>query len=206
MTARQWYTVLLEDKILFSQATEESPAALLPVKIETLHPNTDWPQVWQILRTKGLCSELVSFQFKMVHRLLPTQDRVARVGLAEDQAGICLHCRLDVEDLTHCFFDCTKNMQVGLALLGCVQQLVPGLSPEAAVRLEFGLSLSEEETLAALYTLTTGLKYIWEARLAKKVVTKYKMRTEIEARVTLLRKSRYQVAGSRVAELLKILN
>ena len=97
-------------------------------------------------------------------------------------------------------------MLVGLALLGCVQQLIPGLSAEAAVRLDCGLALPEEDTLAALCTLTTGLKYIWEARLAKKVVMKYKMRAEIEARVTILRKSRFNAAARKIDEMIQMLN
>ena len=138
MTNKQWYTVLLEEKVLISPATQESPAALLPVRTEAMHPNTDWPQVWQIARTKGLGSELISFQLKILHKLLPTQERIARLGLNDDHPGLCLHCRLDVEDLVHSFFDCTKNMGVGLVLLGGVQQILPDLSSEDAVFLDFG--------------------------------------------------------------------
>ena len=136
MTTKQWYSVLLEDKVLMNPATEVSAASLIPVSIETLHPDTDWPDVWKLVRMKGLGSELISFLLKMLHRLLPTRDRVARLGLDDGQAGLCLHCRMEVEDLTHCFFDCSRNMVVSLALLGCMQQIAPQLSADAAVRLE----------------------------------------------------------------------
>ena len=76
-----------------------------------------------------------------------------------------------------------------------MQQLIPGLSAEAAVQLDLGLVLPDVDNLAALCILSTGLKYIWEARLAKKVVMKYKMRAEIEARVTILRNSRFSSAA-----------
>ena len=81
----------------------------------------------------------------MIHKLLPTQERIARLGLNEGQPGLCLLCRVEAEGLVHAFFDCTKNMQVGLALLGCVQQLVPDLSTEAAILVDFGCVLPEEE-------------------------------------------------------------
>ena len=189
-----------------SPATDVSPAALLPVRVEALHPNTDWSQVWNIARTKGLGPELISFQFKLLHQLLPTQERIARLGLNEDQPRLCLHCRLETEDLVHSFFDCTKNMQVGLALLGCVQQILPDLSAEAAVLLDLGCVLPEEENLAALCILTTGLKYIWEARVARKLVTRFRMRAEIEARVSILRKTRFQNSAQLVTELIPMLN
>ena len=205
MTTKQWYSVLLEDKVIMNPATEVSAATLIPVRIETIHPNTDWPAVWKLVRMKGLGSELISFQLKMLHSLLPTRDRVARLGLDEGQAGLCLHCRMDVEDLTHCFFDCSRNMVVGLALLGCVQQIIPDLSADAAVRLDFRLRLTDEENMAALYILITGLKYIWEMRSAKKVVLKYKMRAEIEAMVSILRKTRHQNTATRIEELIRML-
>ena len=182
------------------------PAALLPVRAEALHPNTDWEQVWQIGRIKGLGSELVSFQFKILHNLLPTQERITRLGMNEDQPGLCLHCRIETEDLVHCFFDCTKNMQVGLALLGCIQQILPEISTEAAVLLDFGCILPHEESLAIQCILVTGLKYIWETRLAKKVVTKFRMRAEIEAMVSILRRSRYQSSANIMNELINVLN
>ena len=206
MSTKEWYTVLVEDRVTMSPATENSPASLLPISIETLHPNTEWSAIWNILRMKGLGSDLVSFQFKMVHRLLPTRQRVARLGLDDGQAGLCLHCRGEVEDLTHCFFDCPRNMVVGLGLLGCVQQLCPGLSADAAVLLDLGASLSETESLATLCILITGLKYIWEVRLDKKVVHMYKMRAEIEVKVSILRKTRYSAAAIKIDELMNMLN
>ena len=186
-------------------ATDVSATSLIPVRIETIHPNTDWPAVWKLVRMKGLGSELISFQLKMLHSLIPTRDRVARLGLDEGQAGLCLHCRMDVEDLTHGFFDCSRNMVVGLALLGCVQQIIPDLSADVAVRLDFRLRLTDEENMAALYILITGLKYIWEMRSAKKVVLKYKMRAEIEAMVSILRKTRHQNTATRIEELIRML-
>ena len=93
----------------------------------------------------------------MLHRLLPTCDRVAKLGLVDGQAGLCLQCRMEVEDLTHRFFECNRNMLIGLALLGCVQQIIPGLLAGAAGRLKFGLGLTDEDNLAAVYILATGL-------------------------------------------------
>ena len=88
MTTKQWYSVLLEDRVLMNPATEVSAASLIPVRIETIHPDTDWTAVWKLARMKGLGSELISFQLKMLHRLLPTRERVARLGLDEGQAGL----------------------------------------------------------------------------------------------------------------------
>ena len=68
---------MLEDRVLMSSVNEELAPALIPISIETQHPNTDWPAVWIILRTKGL-------------------DRITKLGLDEGHAGLCLHCRLRI--------------------------------------------------------------------------------------------------------------
>ena len=78
----------------------------------------------------------------MLHKLLSTQERIARLGLNEDQPRLCLHSRLGTENLVHFFFDCIKKMQVGLALIGCFKQVLQ----EAALLLDFGCCLQEEET------------------------------------------------------------
>ena len=97
-------------------------------------------------------------------------------------------------------------MGVGLALLGCVQQLLPDLSVESAVLLDFRCSLPDDENLAVQTILITGLKYIWETRLAKKVVTKFRMRAEIEARVSILRRTRFVDSAIVMAELINTLD
>ena len=71
MTTKQWYSVLMEDRVLMRSENEELANVLIPISIETQHPTTDWPSVWNILRSKGLGSDLISFQFKMVVDYLP---------------------------------------------------------------------------------------------------------------------------------------
>ena len=48
---------------------------------------------------QGLESDLSSFLFKLLHKLLPTQDRVSRIVRAEAQIlGLCQLCHREVED------------------------------------------------------------------------------------------------------------
>ena len=61
-------------------------------------------------------------------------------------------------------------MLTRLALLGYVQVLVTDLPPEAALRLELGIQLEEDEELVIKCMLASGLKYIWETRVKKKQV------------------------------------
>ena len=106
--------------------------------------------------------------------------------------GICQHCHHETEDPLHAFFSCQHSSVAGHALLGYVQTLVPTLSPEAALRLEVNTGTNDDENLAAVYMLATGLKYIWETRISKKQVSLFRMRSEVEAQITLLRKTRHR--------------
>ena len=92
--------------------------------------------------------------FKLVHCLLPTQDRVSRLGGTD---GVCNFCA-ELETPLHAFFECQYSMLSGLALLGYVQVIVPDISPEAALRLELGMQLDEKEELAIMCMLAAGMK------------------------------------------------
>ena len=119
----------MEDRVLMSPATENTPQLLLPVRAETLSPTTDWTNSWRLARIKGIESHLAAFLFKLLHRLLPTKDRVSRLR-GED--GTCNLCNEDIEDLSHAFFTCSHSRVAGLALLGWVKLLCPNLQPEDA--------------------------------------------------------------------------
>ena len=204
MSTKDWYRLLLEDNVLMSKPDDHSPPSLLPTRVEALSPENDWPETWRLCRIRGLESRLTTFLFKLLHQLLPTQDRVHRIGVADgDQPGLCQLCLVEAEDPLHALFSCLHSQVAGHALLGYAQKHVPNLSPEAALRLDFGgTRLSDEEELATVCLLATGWLYIWETRVTKKQTALYRMRAELEAMITLLRKSRYQGVGRLMLEMM----
>ena len=119
--------------------------------METLHPTADWKKIWRLTRTVGLGGDLTGFIFKLVHCLLPTLERISRLGGTEgDNPGLCKLCYSEVETPQHAFFYCEQSRVTGLGLLGYVQTSVPGLTPKAALRLELDMKLSEMEELAII--------------------------------------------------------
>ena len=153
---------------------------------------------------KGLGSELISFQLKVLHDLLPTQERMTRLGVGEPNHGLCLLCRLDTEGLVHGLLDCPYNMGVGQALLGAVQQVLPDLDSERAVLLDFRTCLTAEENLAVQCILVTGMKYIWETRILRKVLHLFRMRAEIEAKISILRKTTFSNSAILMENLISV--
>ena len=87
-------------------------------------------------------------------------------------------------------------------MLSFVQIAVPAITSQAMLRLDFRQELDEIDTLAILSILSTGLSHIWQARIEKKVVHMYKMRADIEASISILRKTRYCASADRMLEMI----
>jgi hypothetical protein len=121
-----------------------------------------------------------------------------------ENLGICLICNVEPEDQLHAFFFCHQSMVAGHALLGHLQHAVPDLTPEAALRLEFGTDLNADEELATVYTLAAGLKYIWETRIEKKQLSLHRMRSELEAWVSILRRTRHRNSALLMLEMMQL--
>ena len=203
MSTREWYKVLLDDQVLMTEQADLSPAHLTPFRVKLQDPANDWIETLRIARRKGLASDQTSFLFKLLHCLLPTQDRVRRLGVADvGQPGLCQLCNQEEEDTLHALFYCQHNVVAGHALLGYSQKIIPNLTPEDSIKLRLGNSLEEEEELAAISLLATGWDHIWKARTEKKQVCMFKMRAELEAMISVFRKSWYQQSENIMSEII----
>ena len=68
--------------------------------------------------------------------------------------------------------------------------------------MRLGENLSREKELAVVSLIAIGLKFIWETRLEKKKVLLYKMRAELEARISLIRRTKFSSVGLLMEEML----
>ena len=125
MTTAQWYRELVEKNITMEE-DRDSQMRFVKTRSELASPTTDWELTWKRARLKGLGSEATSFLWKLLHQLLPTEERLSRI--LPNTSADCKYCpdvpRADVE---HCFFHCVR--------LG---RLVPGcfLSSSNTIRLQ----------------------------------------------------------------------
>ena len=158
MTIKQWYRLLLEREVLTGPETEDGPPSPLPLRCESFHPESNWSVAWSLVRTPGLPSPTSSFLFKLLHLLLPTQERIRRLRLdREEVGGLCLLYGAENEDLDHLFFSCPHTAVAGLLTLGWAQTVVPDLTPLQALRLDIGeAQLGREEGLVLTTILGTG--------------------------------------------------
>ena len=194
MSIKDWYRVLVEDRVLMAPATDSVPATLLPVHIEACNPAYNWPLTWQRARMRGLPADLASHLFRHLHGVLATQDRVARLGgnRGNRAPGVCRLCLPDcTENLFHCYYGCSNNCAAAQALLTAAQRLCcPGLTAQASLFLQG--DIAEHYELPFVFLLSVGFKYIWDSRKLGKAVNRKEIKAELMARNYILANSKYR--------------
>ena len=138
---------------------------------------------------KGLGPEHTSFLFKLVHRLLVTRERLHRTNTAASPNCRALGCEEEIENLEHAFFYCPANKNVGKAVLHILSEHHPHITPEAVLRLE--LDIEPDQELPPIWLLSASLLSVWNQRQAANKVQPNLTRADLEAKVNLLRQTRY---------------
>ena len=137
----------------------------------------------------GLGPENVSFLFKLVHQILPTQERVARTSARASPACPVPGCGHECEDLAHAIVLCEGNDSVGHRMISCVREVAPSVTIESALRLDF--DVEEDMELPLVWLIATVSLEIWKLRVDKSRVRLYDIRAQLEAKINLLRETRF---------------
>ena len=159
-------------------------------RVELAKPDTDWERSWRLARLPGLGPENISFLFKMMHEILPTQERVSRTSPRASPACQAPGCGHGREDIPHALVLCGQNDGVGARLMACLRNCVPNLEVEAALRLEF--DVAEEMELPLVWLVGTVGQAVWKLRADKSRVNLYEIRSQLEAKISLLRETRFE--------------
>ena len=138
LTEKQWYQILMEDT--FMAESDGGVMQQILCRVERTKPETDRENSWRLARLPGLGPDNISFLFKMMHEILPTQERVARTKPRATASCTMVGCTVDVtEDLPHALILCDGNNGVGHRVFRCLQNFVPDLDVESVLRLELNV-------------------------------------------------------------------
>ena len=182
---KQIYRFLIEE----ITCVEEESRTLKPLRAELANPQHQWDRVWLSSRQYMLGPALCSFLYKLLHQILPTAERVARI--LPNQSQSCSRCHPVsevVETLQHALFECPSNHGVGAVLHNGLKKYIPNLTTNMILTLDF--QIEEEYLFPIVWTTASFLSTVWQLRTEKKRVELMKIRSELEASCTLLRKSR----------------
>ena len=200
MTQRQWYRLLLEDNVTMEEK-ENGQRSYIGCRVELGSPNVDWETSWRLARLPGLGSEHTSFLFKLLHQILPTQERVARTSPTASSLCKVNNCPGDmVEDLPHALVHCSGNLGAGDMIIQRSLTIAPGKTVDELLQLD--LKVEDDDEFTLVWWLASGFQAIWDLRKAGKRVEPYMVRAQLEAKVNLLRETRFTAAVPKLEALL----
>ena len=188
MSEGQWYQLLLEDNCTMEEGDGDQ-RKLIMCRVERSNPEVDWERSWRLARMPGLGPENVSFLFKLVHQILPTQERVARTSARASPACPMRGCEHVCEDLAHAIVLCEGNDGVGHRMMSCVREFAPRVGIESALRMDF--DVEDDIELPLVWLIATVSLEIWKLRVDKSRVQLYDVRSQLEAKINLLRETRF---------------
>ena len=199
MTTAEWYRVLLELEVTMVD-TETNSMEYRKSRSELSSPSTDWELTWGRARLKGLGSEATSFLWKLLHHILPTEERVARI--LPNSSEYCRQCPTPTPaNLEHCFFNCVSTNNVGRSLLQAIRLHDPAVTPAGLLRLEF--TAEEANEMPIVWVTAQTLLYMWGVRQNGRIVDLFTTRTVLETKINLLRETRFRNEHACIKEIVE---
>ena len=199
LSLKCWYKVLLENFVT-TEVDANGFRFDKRCRIESAYPDIDWERTWSLASLPGLESCDYTFLWRMIHDILPTQDRLQRI-LRNVNSPNCTLCQLEqICNLAHALFSCSHNSEVGSWLLRVLGHHLPNLVPQQVILLD--LNLDEDLRLPIVWLIAKTLNIIFTCRMEKKACTLFNTRANLEASVMLLRKTRYSSAAETLQTLI----
>ena len=190
MTVKQWYNFLIETHV-----TNDHEQSLLPCRAERMNPDANWNIVWSNVRMPVIPNASKSFAWKLVHDLLPTENRLfAASSVSSNKCKAS--CPGDpIADLEHCFFDCQLTNELGMWLLNIFKRVIPHSNPRVILNLEF-------ENAELLFLTIEVLYFSWSRRTIGKKASLVEFTSSIDADLMILSESKYRNLGEKVKTLM----
>ena len=201
MSISQWTRILTENGLTMERGLNQLEKHYIPCRVENLFPQNDWELSWKRCRTKGLSSEMISFNFKVLHQLLPVKNRIHEISPSSSAA--CSLCTLSCpETIHHALIECPFNDDVARSLIKVVKNVFADVSTNDILLFAFP-DVCEDQEFEMMFLVSAFLLEIWSRRTKKEKLNIYEIRTTIEAKCNLLRETRFKQSMEQVREMLK---
>jgi hypothetical protein len=187
VSVKQWYQLLLEHGVTHTSDDEDSPPVLFESRFEETNQGVDFLTSYRLSRLFGLAPEQKSFLFKLLQCLLPTKERLNRMGKVPSPS--CTFCQDQVDNLKH-LITCHSSAEVTSPLLHCLTSQDSTTTPGDVIRLN--IHTTESMELPVIWLISTCLMYAWEERVAGRKARLDKCRAELQARAALLRCTKWK--------------
>ena len=179
MTTSQWYSALSEGELM--EFNEDGLQVLITTREEKAHPTLNWQFNWSRARINGLGSEAMSFLWKMMHNILPTEARLSRKN--SNSSPNCKFC-----PIPHCLFGCDTTKEVGDWILWLFRKYDIDASPIRLSKLDFNFEGCLE--FPHIWLLAHTLLYAWDVRHKGRIASLVATRARLEKKMSNTQKSR----------------
>ena len=188
MTEGEWTRCLTEDYVTMEIDSGDGNRLFLPSRAELASPTTDWELSWHLCRQQGMPPELSSFLWKMLLDLLCTQQRLHRMGVSN--SALCKLCKDVNGSLQHELLECAKNNSIGQKLLSTLNTYSPNLTADSLLHLSLAEADTDHQLPCTLLAAVT-MSCIWKERISSSMVRAYRVRSDLEQTINLLRTTRF---------------
>ena len=166
---------------------ESNYIVLIASKLEESNPQVDINAAYALSRKFGLSPDQKSFLFKMLQSILPTRERLCRIG--KINSSTCLFC--NDEDTLYHLLSCPQSSEITLPLRRCLEDNVQGeVTPKKVVLLDVDCSPAME--LPLVWLVSTCLMMIWVERQAGRTARLVQCQAELQARLIILKHTRWK--------------
>ena len=105
--------------------------------VEEREPDSKWQPSYYLARLNGLSPLIKSFNFKMIHQILPCKERVSQI--LPNSSPTCILCGTgQPESLLHACFFCDSYRGAAMHLLDLTQEKMVRLQINFEALYEFG--------------------------------------------------------------------
>ena len=196
MSVKLWYKHLIEVQVTHTEP--EDPSALVPCRVERLAPGIDWGRSWLAVCVPGLTPEMRSFLWKMLHCILPTQERLHRMNMPNASSPQCVQCTAGkLDDVEHALLRCNKIKSGADFLLETLRSEIPDITFERIKYLDF----RTEDLLVPTYLTAATLSQLWNSRFSTRNFSWQSARASVEQSIMTLKKSRFDLAASKLQSI-----
>ena len=114
-----WVCLFKGNKFITSIFTKSEIIPTAVLRWNEFYEDLDWNTIFRKCFKTTLDSRLIWFQYRLIHRLLPTEKFLHIRQLVD--SSLCLFCKQETETIQHLFWDCTIISQFWSKLLNLLQ-------------------------------------------------------------------------------------
>ena len=147
------------------------------------------------MRLPSLCSESISFTFKLINRILPCESRLSRI-LPGSSSHCKFHCPDSDGNLEHIFFYCKLSECVGNWLLNVVKSHDEDATTTSILSLD--LTICE----GLIWIIIQTLFFIWTKRTKNKRADLQECLANLSDTTQILSGTRHEMIASSITQIL----